>query len=174
LSTVAVRRDDHVPGDAVGDFRAVLAAYEMQAQVDHGCRPGAGDNGSVLGIALPAAGTGGAAWAEQTIPAGTAALLLASVPGWMIIASRVADGERITRRAAAGLVLGVAGVVVLVNPLAGGAPDQLPSAVALSGALFWGCGSVYAKRAPRRTGAADPRGRSALRGAPGRGGCARC
>ena len=28
----------------------------------------------ILGIALPAAGTGGAAWAEQKIPAGTAAL----------------------------------------------------------------------------------------------------
>jgi drug/metabolite transporter (DMT)-like permease len=37
---------------------------------------------AILGIALPAAGTGGAAWAEQTIPAGTAALLLASVPVW--------------------------------------------------------------------------------------------
>jgi drug/metabolite transporter (DMT)-like permease len=104
---------------------------------------------AILGIALPAAGTGGAAWAEQTIPAGTAALLLASVPVWMIIASRIADAERITSHAAAGLVLGVAGVAVLVNPLAGGAPDLLASAVALGGALFWGCGSVYAKRAPR-------------------------
>ena len=42
----------------------------------------------------------------------------------------------------------MAGVVVLVNPLAGGGPDLLASAVALGGALFWGCGSVYAKRAP--------------------------
>ena len=103
---------------------------------------------AILGVALPAAGTGGAAWAEQTIPAGTAALLLATVPVWMIIASRIVDAERITIHAAAGLLLGVAGVVVLVNPLAGGAPDLLASAVALGGALFWGCGSVYAKRAP--------------------------
>jgi len=103
---------------------------------------------AVLGIALPAAGTGGAAWAEQTIPAGTAALLLATVPVWMIIASRIVDAERITIATAAGLLLGVAGVVVLVNPLVGGAPDLLASAVALGGALFWGCGSVYAKRAP--------------------------
>jgi len=103
---------------------------------------------AVLGIALPAAGTGGAAWAEQKIPAGTAALLLATVPVWMIIASRIVDAERIALRTAAGLLLGVAGVVVLVNPLAGGGPDLLASAVALGGALFWGCGSVYAKRAP--------------------------
>jgi drug/metabolite transporter (DMT)-like permease len=103
---------------------------------------------AVLGIALPAAGTGGAAWAEQKIPAGTAALLLASVPVWMIITSRIVDTERISIRTAGGLVLGVAGVVILINPLAGAAPDLLASAVALGGALFWGCGSVYAKRAP--------------------------
>ena len=92
---------------------------------------------AILGIALPA-GTGGAAWAEQKIPAGSAALLLASVPVWMIITSRVVDSERITFLTAGGLVLGLAGVGVLVNPLAGGAPDLIPSVVALGGALFWG------------------------------------
>ena len=103
---------------------------------------------AILGIALPAAGTGGAAWAEQKIPAGTAALLLATVPVWMTITSRIIGNERISILTACGLVLGLAGVGVLVNPLAGGAPHLLPSAVALGGALFWGCGSVYAKRAP--------------------------
>jgi drug/metabolite transporter (DMT)-like permease len=103
---------------------------------------------AILGIALPAAGTGGAAWAEQTIPAGTAALLLATIPVWMTITSRIVDKERISILTAAGLTLGLAGVVVLVNPLAGGAQDLLASAVALGGALCWGCGSVYAKRAP--------------------------
>jgi drug/metabolite transporter (DMT)-like permease len=42
----------------------------------------------------------------------------------------------------------MAGVVVLVNPFSGGAPSLVASAVALGGALSWGCGSVYAKRAP--------------------------
>jgi drug/metabolite transporter (DMT)-like permease len=66
----------------------------------------------------------------------------------MIVTSRVIDSERITLSTAGGLVLGLAGVGLLVNPLAGGAPGLFPSAVALGGALFWGCGSVYAKRAP--------------------------
>jgi drug/metabolite transporter (DMT)-like permease len=103
---------------------------------------------AILGIALPAAGTGGAAWAEQKIPAGTAALLLATIPVWMTITSRIADNERISIRTAGGLALGLAGVVVLINPLAARAPDLLASGVALGGALCWGCGSVYAKRAP--------------------------
>jgi drug/metabolite transporter (DMT)-like permease len=103
---------------------------------------------AVLGVLLPAAGTGGATWAEQKLPAGTAALLLATIPVWLIIASHVAGLERIRRRTAAGLLLGLAGVAVLVNPLSGGAPDLLAAAVALGGALCWGCGSAYAKRAP--------------------------
>jgi drug/metabolite transporter (DMT)-like permease len=103
---------------------------------------------AILGIALPAAGTGGAAWAEQKIPAGTAALLLATVPLWMIITSRIVDRERISILIVAGLVLGLGGVAVLVDPLSAGSPDLLASGIVLGGALFWGCGSVYAKRAP--------------------------
>ncbi|HZR54797.1 MAG TPA: EamA family transporter [Streptosporangiaceae bacterium] len=103
---------------------------------------------AILGLALPAAGTGGATWAEQKVGAGTAALLLASIPVWMIIASRVADRERITIRTAGGMILGVAGVGVLINPFTGRPPNLLASGVALGGALAWGCGSVYAKRAP--------------------------
>lgn len=103
---------------------------------------------AILGLLLPAAGTGGATWAEQKLPAGTVALLLASIPVWLIAASRVAGLERVTRRAALGLLLGLVGVAVLVNPFSGGAPNLTASAVALGGAVCWGCGSAYAKRAP--------------------------
>ena len=103
---------------------------------------------AIVGVTLAAAGTGGATWAEQKLPAGTAALLLASIPVWLVIASRVATRERITRRVAVGLLLGLAGMAVLVNPFSSGAPNLVASAVALGGALSWGCGSVYAKRAP--------------------------
>jgi drug/metabolite transporter (DMT)-like permease len=103
---------------------------------------------AILGLLLPAAGTGGATWAEQKLSAGIAALLLASIPVWLVIAGRVAGSERITPRGAAGLLLGLAGVAVLVNPFSGGAPSLIASTVALGGALSWGCGSVYASRAP--------------------------
>src|ERR1700687_5957698 len=58
---------------------------------------------AILGIALPAAGTGGAGRAGQTTPAGTAALLLATIPVWMTITSRIVDNERISILTAAGL-----------------------------------------------------------------------
>ena len=102
--------------------------------------------GAVQGLLLPAAGTGGATWAEQEISSGTAALLLATIPLWMVLGARIADRERITAPVAAGLAAGVAGVCVLVNPFSGAAPDPLAAAVALGGAMCWGLGSVYGRR----------------------------
>jgi drug/metabolite transporter (DMT)-like permease len=105
--------------------------------------------GAVQGLLLPAAGTGGATWAEQELPAGTTALLLATIPLWMVLGRRLADRERIGGFAALGLVAGIAGVALLVQPFGGEAPDPVATAVALGGALCWGAGSVYATHAPR-------------------------
>jgi len=105
--------------------------------------------GAIQGLLLPAAGTGGATWAEQELSSGVAALLLATIPLWIVLGSRVVDKERISLPVGAGLVAGVAGVAVLVNPFAGNPPDALSAAVALGGALCWGLGSVYARHAPR-------------------------
>jgi drug/metabolite transporter (DMT)-like permease len=103
---------------------------------------------TILGLALPAAGTGGATWAEQELSSGTAALLLATIPLWMTVAGRIVDGDPIRVPMAIGSALGLLGVAALVNPFTGGAPDPQAAAVALGGAMCWGCGSVYARRAP--------------------------
>src|SRR5918998_865676 len=102
----------------------------------------------LIGPLLPAAGTGGATWAEQEISSGTAALLLATIPLWMVLGTRIALGERISAPVAVGLVAGIAGVGVLVNPFGGAAPEPVAAAVALGGAVWWGLGSVYRLRAP--------------------------
>ncbi|MEU8236195.1 EamA family transporter [Actinoplanes sp. NPDC048967] len=103
--------------------------------------------GLVQGLLLPAAGTGGATWAEQEISSGTAALLLATIPLWMVLGTRIIDRERISAPVAVGLIAGIAGVGVLVNPFSGTAPDPLAAAVALGGAMCWGLGSVYGRHA---------------------------
>jgi drug/metabolite transporter (DMT)-like permease len=96
---------------------------------------------------LPAAGTGGAAWAEQTLPSGTTALLLATIPLWIVIGRRFADRERIGPTVGFGLAAGLAGVAVLGRP--SGAGSVLATLVALAGAACWGLGTVYAGHAPR-------------------------
>lgn len=102
--------------------------------------------GAIQGLLLPAAGTGGAAWAEQSLPSGTTALLLATIPCWIVLGRRFADRERITWPVALGVAAGVAGVAVLSRP---GAGDAVAVAVALVAALCWGLGTVYAGHAPR-------------------------
>src|SRR4051794_9834178 len=56
--------------------------------------------GAVLGLLLPAAGTGGATWAEQSLPSGTTALLLATIPLWIVVGRRLGDRGPITPAAA--------------------------------------------------------------------------
>jgi drug/metabolite transporter (DMT)-like permease len=104
--------------------------------------------GAIQGLLLPAAGTGGATWAEQELPSGTTALLLASIPLWMVLGQRIVEREKIPASVGLGLIAGMAGVALLVNPFSSTAPDGLASAVALGGALCWGLGSVYARHAP--------------------------
>lgn len=103
--------------------------------------------GAIQGLLLPAAGTGGAAWAEQKLPSGTTALLLATIPLWIVVGRRFADRERIGLPVALGLLAGLAGVAVLARPSGGG--SMLSTVVALAGAACWGLGTVYAGHAPR-------------------------
>jgi drug/metabolite transporter (DMT)-like permease len=104
--------------------------------------------GAIQGLLLPAAGTGGAGWAEQRLSSGTAALLLATIPLWIMIGRRVVDKEKIGPAGTLGLLAGIAGVGLLVDPFSGARPDPLSAFVALAGAMCWGLGSVYALHAP--------------------------
>src|SRR3954465_8464162 len=103
--------------------------------------------GAIQGLLLPAAGTGGAAWAEQKLPSGTTALLLATIPLWVVVGRRFSDRERICLPVGLGLLAGLAGVAVLARPTGGG--SLLSTVVALAGAACWGLGTVYAGHAPR-------------------------
>lgn len=102
---------------------------------------------TIQGLLLPAAGTGGAAWAEQWLSSGVTALFLATIPLWIVLGRRFADHERMGRPVGCGLVAGIAGVAVLTRPAGGG--DAIAIAVALAGAMCWGLGTVYAMHAPR-------------------------
>jgi drug/metabolite transporter (DMT)-like permease len=101
---------------------------------------------AVVGTLLLAFGNGGVSYAEQTLPSGLAALLVASVPLWMALADRVINGQRIPLRGWIALVLGLAGIAVLARPSGNGA--VLPVLVVLGASVSWGVGSVLAGRLP--------------------------
>ena len=94
-------------------------------------------------------GNGLVVWAEQEVPSGLAALIVATVPLWMAgLAALPPTHERLPTRAVLGLGLGFLGVVVLVGPALDGPRGELRGEAALVlASLSWSCGSLYARRA---------------------------
>ncbi len=114
----------------------------------------------VLGFLMLLLGNGGVVWAEQYVPSGLTAVVLATTPFWMVwIDSWFAGGERVTSRHGLGLVVGFSGILVLVGPevlLHGGGLSWsfLAGVLALQVACVgWSIGSLYGKR---HTGGVSP------------------
>src|SRR3954451_6394245 len=77
---------------------------------------------AIVGGLLLGGGMGFVAFAEQTVPSGIAALLIATMPIWVAVLGGVFLGERLPSLAVGGVVDGVLGVTVLAAPsILGGA-----------------------------------------------------
>jgi drug/metabolite transporter (DMT)-like permease len=105
----------------------------------------------IVGALLLLGGNGNVVWAEQRVPSGLAALLVATEPLWIVVLNWVRPGGiRPSGRIALGLAVGFAGVALLVGPgsLMGGSSVDLMGAGALTlAALSWAAGSLYVTRA---------------------------
>ncbi|MEO5818116.1 MAG: EamA family transporter [Gemmatimonadaceae bacterium] len=109
--------------------------------------------GLISGALLLLGGNGGVVWAEQRVPSGIAALLVAVVPLWMVLLDWWRPrGQRPPVLVFAGLGLGLAGLALLVGPdaLSGNGDISIPGAIVLVlASLAWAAGSLYAKHAPK-------------------------
>jgi drug/metabolite transporter (DMT)-like permease len=101
----------------------------------------------IIGGCLLLGGNGGVAWGEQYLPTGFVALIVATVPLWMALFAPAFGGRWINWTAAAGIALGLAGIVLLVRPGGAGA-GQWQTLVVLGSPLLWAIGSLYARKAP--------------------------
>lgn len=103
----------------------------------------------ITGVLLLFFGNGGVCLAEKTVPSGVAALLVATVCLWMVIVDWLRPGgTRPAPRILSGIVLGFAGLVLLVGPsrLGGtGRVDLKGAAILVVASLAWAFGSVYSK-----------------------------
>lgn len=106
----------------------------------------------ITGCLLLAIGNGTVSWAEQTVPSGIAALLVATVSLWMVLVDWVRPGGvRPVPRVIAGFLLGFAGMALLVGPKHLGNSERIDpvGACALIGAsLAWAAGSIYCRHHP--------------------------
>jgi drug/metabolite transporter (DMT)-like permease len=91
-------------------------------------------------------------WAEQRVPSGLAAVMLATIPAFMALAEIVLlRTQKLTINLALALLIGLCGVAVLVSRSLhlGGAPIDTAGAVALIiGALSWSVASALARKLP--------------------------
>ena len=107
----------------------------------------------VVGLMLLGVGNGGVVWAEQWVPSGMAALLVATSPFWAALLERFQKGgERVGLRGLLGMAVGFGGLALLVGPQLFGAELNgkyvLGVVIIQVGSLFWQAGSVYSKLRP--------------------------
>lgn len=106
----------------------------------------------MIGNLLLLGGNGLVAWAEQTIPSGIAALIIGSVPLFLVIMEAIRPkGVKPNWQSIVGLIIGFIGIFILVGPaeIAGSETRLNPFGVIalLSACLFWAIGSIYSKSA---------------------------
>ena len=71
----------------------------------------------LIGALLLLGGNGAVVWAETRVPSGLTALLVATVPIWMVLLDWLQpSGNRPTKSVIAGLILGFIGLGVLIGP----------------------------------------------------------
>ncbi len=104
----------------------------------------------VVGGLMLLAGHGAVVWAEQWIPSGLTSILVATVPLWVTLAESVNYRKRPDWKVLIALLAGFAGVIILVEDmptLGEGMIGTFAAVAILLGALAWGSGSFYSRKA---------------------------
>lgn len=107
-------------------------------------------NLALIGFLMVGVGNLAVVWAEQWVPSGLAALLVATAPFWMaIIEGFRTRGERVDLRSGLGMLIGFGGVALLVTPRGSGGAWSVPflvGALAVQvGSFCWQLGSARGK-----------------------------
>jgi drug/metabolite transporter (DMT)-like permease len=158
----------HIPPMLVGAFRYLLSGLLMLAYCLLTRKPVFSwpviKPAAVSGFLLLCCGNGGLIWAEQYIPSGLAAILLASGPVWFVVLDRRQWAVNFSSASTiVGLIVGFGGVLLLFGdrlrggtsagpaaaggvPLAGAHSREMAAlAVLVCASISWAAGSLYSK-----------------------------
>jgi drug/metabolite transporter (DMT)-like permease len=100
-----------------------------------------------VGLLLMFGGNGLVTVAEQEVPSGLAALLIATVPLWVVLLRATLGNERVPSSTLLGVAVGFVGVALLVLPAE--RPEGAPlgwSLLVVAAAVLWASGSFAASR----------------------------
>ncbi len=105
-----------------------------------------------IGVLLLSVGNALVMWAEQTVPSGIAALIVATVPLWILLLDGLRPGgQPWTVRVWVGTIVGLAGVALVARPEGAVSASHWLSILGLQVAtLSWTIGSLYAQQVPKR------------------------
>ena len=131
-------------------FRFVTVGADPAADpgvAQAGCgvfRPTRGEllSAGFVGLMLPGANAV-ISVAEKTVPSGLAALLVASIPLWVVLLRR-SSGERISGRSLVAVLVGFGGVALLVHPE--GEATIIGLLACIFAAFMWAVGSFASPR----------------------------
>lgn len=105
-----------------------------------------------IGCLLLVGGNFGLAWAEQWVPTGFAALIVAITPIWfLLLETFVFRGDRLSSRGLIGVALGIGGIAVLFWPkfehrAAAGIMPLVGASILLCSSFSWSVGSVLSRK----------------------------
>ncbi len=146
---------DSIPPMLMAGTRFILAGGVLYGvmRLRGAARPDAGHWGQafIVGGLLLLGGNGGVCLAQQTVPSGVVALVVASVPLWIMVVEWLRPrGRRPTAWVVLGLLIGMAGVaaIVLGRGHLGQRMIEPAAAFILVGAnISWAVGSIYSRYA---------------------------
>lgn len=106
---------------------------------------------AVIGALLLVGGNGLVTWAEQEVPTSIAALVVATVPLWMVLFDWLFyHGTRPSKRVTIGLVFGFLGISLLIGPgqvLNSNAIRLSSLFILLLAPILWSLGSLHSRQA---------------------------
>ena len=107
---------------------------------------------ALIGVLLLSVGNSLVMWSEQTVPSGIAALIVATVPLWILLLDGLRPGgEPWTARVWAGTAVGLLGVALVARPEGQVDAGHWLAILALQSAcLSWTVGSLYAQSVRKR------------------------
>jgi drug/metabolite transporter (DMT)-like permease len=109
----------------------------------------------VAGVFLFVGCHGVLAWAEQRVSSGQAALLLTSIPLWLVLLTSWRERRAPSRLVIAGLVLGTLGVALLVRGNGDWSGTLLDRLGLIASGLSWAIGSLIARHGARPASSAQ-------------------
>jgi len=107
---------------------------------------------AIVGTLLLVGGNGLLSWSEQRIPSGVAALLIGTVPLWLVLIEALRmGGTKPNWQSLLGLAIGFTGIVVLIGPIdftgQAGRYELVGILICLVAAFLWSLGSIYSRGA---------------------------